>query len=118
MEQAPTATAMMSSGMRAARACAGTIDQRRLAGVIATYRPQVRACYERGLKANNLLQGTLNVRLKVQPNGSVTNVRLGGSLRDNDVFSCVRRVASNWRFPNPEGGCAEISQPFRLTPRN
>ena len=117
MEETPRAT-MMSTGMRTARACTGTLDRRRVAGVIAGYRPQVRSCYERGLKANNLLQGTLNVRRKIQPNGSVTNVRVGGSLRDNDVFACVRRIASNWRFPAPEGGCAELSQPFNLTPRN
>ncbi|MEM1417699.1 MAG: AgmX/PglI C-terminal domain-containing protein [Myxococcota bacterium] len=114
----PEAPTMMSSGMRAARACTGTLDTRRVAGVIAGYRPQVRACYERGLKANNLLQGSLNVRLKVQSNGSVNNVRVSGSLRDNDVFACVRRVASTWRFPAPEGGCAELSQPFQMTPRN
>ncbi|MEO0321869.1 MAG: AgmX/PglI C-terminal domain-containing protein [Myxococcota bacterium] len=120
-EPAPVAmqaSSPMMSTTRAARPCTGSLDTRRLASVIARYRPQVRSCYERGLKANNLLQGTLNVRLKVQPNGTVSNVRVGGSLRDNDVFGCVRRVANNWRFPNPEGGCAELSQPFNLTPRN
>ena len=99
------------------RQCDGDIDVAGIQPVISRARPQVRACYERRLKVNNILQGVVNVRMIVDDNGEVDQVAVGGSLRDPEVFSCVRRLATTWRFPNPTGGCAQVNVPFRLTPR-
>lgn len=113
-EPAPT---MSSTMRRAPRNCEGTIDAAAAARVVAQQRPAVRACYERHLKTNNLLQGTLNVRATVGRGGNVEGVAVGGSLQSPEVFSCVRRLAQGWQFPNPSGGCAVVSAPFRLTPQ-
>ena len=87
--------------------------------VMAEAGRQVRNCYERQLKSNNTLQGTLTLSVKVGANGSVAATQVGGSLRDNEVFACVRNVAQSLHFAAPVGGaCAVVQQPFNLTPRN
>lgn len=109
----------MMSTMRVAmrRQCSGDIAVAGIQPIISRARPQVRACYERRLKVNNILQGVVNVRVIVDEDGTIDQVAVGGSLRDPEVFSCVRRLATTWRFPNPTGGCAQVNVPFRLTPR-
>ncbi|MFT5353761.1 MAG: outer membrane biosynthesis protein TonB [Polyangiales bacterium] len=112
------AVAMMSTMRRVPRNCEGNLDVSAVQQVVARQRPQVRACYERALKQNNILQGTVSVRMIIGRDGSVDQVNVGGSLRDNEVFGCVRRLARNWRFPRPTGGaCAQVNAPFTLTPR-
>jgi hypothetical protein len=98
--------------------CDGDLDVSAVRQVATRARPQVRSCYERRLKVNNILQGTVNVTLAVGRDGSVEQVRVGGSLRDSEVFACVRRLARTWQFPAVEGGsCAQVSIPFAMTPR-
>ena len=80
---------------------------------------QVQNCYERQLKTKNTLQGTIMLSMKVGANGSVQAVQVGGTLRDNEVFACVRNVANSLHFAVPVGGaCAVVQQPFTLTPQN
>ena len=97
--------------------CSGEVPDAR--AVMAEAGRQVRNCYERQLKTNNTLQGTVILSVKVGQNGSVQATQVGGTLRDNEVFSCVRNVAQSLRFTVPVGGaCAVVQQPFNLTPRN
>lgn len=98
--------------------CDGDMDRAQAAKIMAQNRSQVRTCYERRLKVNSLLQGKLNLKLKIGANGKVVATDVSGSLRDNEVFSCVRRLAQTWEFPKPAGGaCAVISAPFNFTPK-
>src|SRR5262249_10530349 len=60
--------------------------------VISEQRAQVRACYERRLKVNNILQGELRVKLKVGANGKVVLANVSGSMNDGEVNSCVRKL--------------------------
>lgn len=113
----PEPTKMTTMVRVVRRECSGDIAVAGIQPVISRARPQVRACYERRLKVNNILQGVVNVRVIVDEDGTVDQVAVGGSLRDPEVFSCVRRLATTWRFPNPTGGCAQVNVPFRLTPR-
>jgi hypothetical protein len=105
-------------GVRRPRTCDGNLDVAAIRAVAQQHQRQVRSCYERRLKVNNILQGTVNVRMVVGRTGNVEQVSVGGSLRDSEVFSCVRRLARSWEFPAVEGGsCAIVSIPFRMTPR-
>lgn len=114
----PEPTPMMSSTMmRRVVECTGEVDRAALTRVISQQRPQVRSCYERRLKVNNILQGRVNVTLRIGRTGGVEAVRVGGSLRDSEVFACVRRLAQQWNFPPVAGNCADVSVPFNLTPR-
>jgi hypothetical protein len=87
--------------------------------VINDNHAQIRSCYERRLKVNNVLQGDLMLRVKVGPTGRVVASSATGSIRDPQVFSCVRALAQNWNFPVPTGGgCAVVQVPFQFSPKN
>lgn len=99
--------------------CAGEIDVAQVRAVIDANRPQVRSCYERRLKVNNLLQGTLKLQVKVGASGQVAQTSIGGTLSDKEVSACVKQLASQWRFPAPSGGaCAVVAAPFQFSPLN
>jgi hypothetical protein len=86
--------------------------------VVNDNRAQVRSCYERRLKVNNILQGDLRLKLKVGSSGKVVASTVAGSLRDEQVFSCVRSLAQSWTFPVPQGGnCAVVQVPFHFSPK-
>jgi hypothetical protein len=86
--------------------------------VINENRAQVRSCYERRLKINNVLQGDLMLRLKVGSTGKVVATSIGGSLRDEAIHACVRNLASTWTFQVPTGGsCALVQVPFSFSPK-
>jgi len=98
--------------------CAGRIDPSQVRAVIeGAPSKQVQTCYERGLKGNNLLQGSMEVELTIGSSGAVRAVAVSGTLRDRQVYSCVKRVARTWKFPVPEGGCVRINVPFQMTPK-
>jgi outer membrane biosynthesis protein TonB len=78
---------------------------------------QVQTCYERGLKGNNLLQGSMEVELTIGASGAVRAVSVGGTLNDRQVYACVKRVAKTWKFPKPTNGCVRINVPFQMTPK-
>ena len=61
----PEEETAMSTMRRRPRECTGNIDPSAIRQVVARQNPQVRACYERRLKVNNILQGTVNVRLRI-----------------------------------------------------
>ena len=98
--------------------CNGTINAAQVRAVIqGVPSKQVQTCYERGLKGNNLLQGSMQVELTIGASGSVKGVSVSGSLADRQVYACVRRVAKTWRFPKPTNGCVRINVPFQMTPK-
>ncbi len=98
--------------------CNGSLEAAEIRRVInGPPRKQVRTCYEHRLKDNNLLQGQMTVMLMIAPSGAVRNVSVSGSLRDAQVYSCVKRVARTWKFPRPEGGCVRTAVPFTMTPK-
>ncbi|MGB5809610.1 MAG: AgmX/PglI C-terminal domain-containing protein [Polyangiales bacterium] len=99
-------------------ACDGLLEANQIRDVInGAPSKQVRTCYEQRLKDNNLLQGQMKVLLTIAQNGGVRNVSVSGSLRDAQVYSCVKRVARSWKFPRPTGGCVRTAVPFTLTPK-
>lgn len=110
----------MATTMRTPRQqeCNGELTQQQILSVVGPARSQVRSCYERALKQNNVLQGTVSVAVLVERDGSVGQMRVGGSLNDNEVFSCVRRLVQEWRFPAPSNKCVQVNVPFNLTPQN
>lgn len=96
----------------------GKIDRRRLQAFIRSKSGQVRQCYERRLKQNNLLSGVLVPQIRIHPTGSVRNVAFSqDTLHDGQVRNCVSRVIRGWRFPQPEGGAVTVAYPYRFEPR-
>jgi hypothetical protein len=76
---------------------------------------QIRACYERSLKRDPTLTGTVNLRLHVGPRGSVTQARVEDStLPDPLVGECLQHEAGTWKFS--AGRNATIVYPFVFRP--
>jgi hypothetical protein len=95
--------------------CTGEMNAR---PVFEEYQSQFRACYEHRLKANPLLQGQMQLQVRVVADGHVEGVQVGGSLNDREVFTCVRNLANRMRFPHVTGGsCAVVAVPYTFTPQ-
>lgn len=98
--------------------CRGNLEAAQLRAVLKGQpSKQVQTCYERALKDNNLLQGSMTVLLTIGASGSVSAVAVNGTLRDRQVYACVKRVARTWKFPKPSDGCVRTSVPFQMTPK-
>ncbi|MGB3050473.1 MAG: AgmX/PglI C-terminal domain-containing protein [Polyangiales bacterium] len=98
--------------------CNGTIPAAQLNQVVRGQpSKQVQTCYERGLKDDNLLQGSMKVLLTIGASGGVRAVSVSGSLDDQQVYDCVKRVAKTWKFPKPENGCVRTEVPFQMMPK-
>jgi hypothetical protein len=98
--------------------CQGEVATTAATKVLNENRAQIRSCYERRLKVNNILQGKLSLRLKVGASGKVTATSLSGTLKDADVFACVRNIAQAWTFAAPTGGnCAVLAIPLSFSPK-
>lgn len=95
--------------------CTGELDAR---PVFEENRQQFQACYEHRLKANPILQGQMMLQVRVAADGHVDGVQVGGSLRDREVFTCVRNLANRMHFPRVTGGsCAVVAVPYTFTPQ-
>jgi hypothetical protein len=98
--------------------CRGNLQAAQLSAVIKGQpSKQVQTCYERALKDNNLLQGSMTVLLTIDTSGSVRAVSADGTLGDRQVYACVKRVARTWKFPKPSDGCVRTSVPFQMMPK-
>ena len=89
-----------------------------LQAAVTRYRGQVRQCYERALKQNNMLQGRVTVTVSIGGNGRVESANASGNL-GSAVNSCVSAAARTWQLVAPTGGtCATARVPFNMTPTN
>lgn len=81
---------------------------------------QIQRCYERRLKQNPKLEGTLEILISVDGDGRILGTRLGrrGTIRDTYLERCALTRAQAWRFaPAKDGKAYDVSFPFNLAPR-
>jgi hypothetical protein len=98
--------------------CQGDIAAAEIKQLLADRQPQIRACYEKRLRVNNTLQGSLRLQVRIGNDGKVEATRTGGSLKDVEVYNCVQQLAKKWSFPPPSGGkCAVFDAPYNFTPK-
>lgn len=62
----------------------------------------LRACYEKVIKTNPKLEGTVTVSFAIQPNGTIKDLKTTGSLTDAAVVGCVTKNFLSMAFPEPE----------------
>jgi hypothetical protein len=100
-----------------AAACNGTPGAA-LQGALGSAAGSVRACYEKALLQNPMLQGKMTVAVKVGPTGSVCSANIErDSLGDTRVTGCVLNKFRGSNFPPPAGGCADVRVPISFTPK-
>ena len=76
---------------------------------------QVRACYERGLKKDPALKGTVKIKFTIAADGRVANAQDDGSqLASPEVIECVRAEIRKMTFPAPDGGTVTVVYPFEF----
>lgn len=116
--QAAAVTRIVREADRSWDSCTGEIAAAEARRVVQEHNAQIRNCYERQLKQNPSLEGTMTLSVRVGPDGRVSGTQVGGTLRDREVFACVRSVSSHMRFPPPGGrDCALVQVPFNFSPR-
>jgi len=73
----------------------------------------IRHCYEQQVARQPNLEGRVNVRFTIAPDGSVSSAEIASStLGDVGVEACVRRAVTRIRFPQPQGGSVIVTYPF------
>ncbi len=78
-------------------------------------RSAFRACYERELRRNPSLQGTVRGEFTIDPSGRVSNaLTAGGSANHANLDSCVRKVVATLRSANPPQG-GDVSYRFAMS---
>lgn len=89
--------------------------------VMRTIRRRVRAiqvCYERELRRDATLSGTINLRFSILERGTVGKLTVASNgTGDPRVAQCVSRTIKRFRFnPGPEGGSADYALAVQLLP--
>ncbi|MBP7124904.1 energy transducer TonB [Myxococcota bacterium] len=97
---------------RPAGFCDPQAVQRTILGRSGAYR----ACYEQELQRYGRLEGRLELRFTIEPDGSVSGITVVQNELNRTVEACVIRQVSQLKFPKPDGGVCVIRWPFRFQP--
>lgn len=81
--------------------------------IVKHYLPQVRACYDRAMKQQDRISGTVEVRFRITAQGRVGASKVHrNTTRHEGLGKCLAVIIQRWRFPKPAGGEAEFIYPF------
>jgi TonB family protein len=85
----------------------GSIDVGATRAAARTQIGPVQQCYERARMDDPSLTGTVQARITISPDGSVSRVDIASStLGAPAVETCIRQAIARWRLPKPSGGVA------------
>lgn len=78
-----------------------------------------RGCYERALRTNSSIQGSITVNVRVDPSGNVCSASAAkDTLHAPDVTACILGSFRGQRVGAPTGGCADTSLTLNFEPKN
>jgi hypothetical protein len=84
---------------------------------LGTTAARARGCYERALANNAGLAGKLEIGVRVSRAGTTCSASLRkDGLGDAAVISCVLARFRSGRYPQPTGGCVDVSIPMNFMP--
>lgn len=94
----------------------GSMDREGVRKVIRECTPEIKACYNQGLKKVPDDKGRISIRVEVNHKGNVLKSEVKESdLKNAEVGKCVADVIKKRHFPGPaEGVIAVIDFPFFL----
>ena len=96
--------------------CKGRESPELLSALSARAR-QARSCYERALSNNTALAGKMEVSVRVSRTGATCSADvLKDELKDGKVASCVLGRFRSGKYPEPTGGCVNVSVPLNFMP--
>jgi TonB family protein len=71
------------------------------------------SCYEQELKQAKKLSGSLDLNVQINEQGRVSTVEVvGGTMPESALTRCMVDGVSQWSFPVPASGTAEVELPF------
>lgn len=83
----------------------GGLDRETVRRVIASYRGEIRTCYERVLLSNPNLNGRVVYHWRIDSDGKVVTTETKSSTLNSDALqSCVREVIGRMSFPKADNG--------------
>jgi hypothetical protein len=88
----------------------GAIDN--ASTVVARMRARFRYCYNRGLKTNPQMSGSVTLVARVGANGEVTNVGGSAPASLKPIEGCLKAVVQGSMFEPPKGGDALVTIPI------
>ncbi|MEE2787822.1 MAG: AgmX/PglI C-terminal domain-containing protein [Myxococcota bacterium] len=95
----------------------GVLDPSAIGRVVGRRKGAIKSCYEKQLKRNPKLRGTVKVQFTILESGRVDRVKvLQDTTGDQAVGRCIKQKMRRWRFPKPDGGSVTVSFPFVFTP--
>jgi hypothetical protein len=77
-----------------------------------------RACYERALRTNAMLQGKVMLAVRVDNAGNVCSASIEqDEIHSNEVNSCLVRSFRSAKVPPAAGGCVDVRVPLSFVPQ-
>jgi hypothetical protein len=98
----------------------GVIDEKRLAGEIATRFEPLALCRidvarAKQLRAEEIEADRLTLRWTIEPTGKVSAAEVVGTTAvDADVLDCVKHQMTAWTFTRPSGGPLPVEREFQF----
>ena len=116
MTRDASAGTVASTGGGCAGECRGEAPAS-LRSILAGRGAQARRCYERALMQNSMLQGRMQISVRISPTGSVCSANLTQNELDPGIGNCVLGIFRSSTFPAPTGGCVDANVPLRFEPK-
>lgn len=88
---------------------------------IVARRDEARACYDKSLKDHPGIEGDLDIKFVIDPDGKVTNVERDDSkstILEEDLLKCISKIISSMEFaPSPKGFETRAHYPYNFHPK-
>jgi hypothetical protein len=92
-----------------------SFDPNAVTRVVNTRKRLVSICYDQSLKARESLRGKMEFVVIIEPNGSVSSVRVdSAAFKGTKLARCIEDKIRDWRFPSFQGSAQEVRVPFVL----
>lgn len=93
-----------------------------LQAIIGARRDEARACYDKGLKDHPGIEGDLDIKWVIDPQGNVTEASVDttkSQILEPAVGTCIIEIIKKIKFaPSPKGHETRAHYPFNFHPRN
>lgn len=90
--------------------------------IVASRRDEARACYDKALAAHPGIEGDLDIKWKIDPEGKVFDAEVDttkSSILEPSVGKCIIDIIKTIKFaPSPKGYESRAHYPFNFHPRN
>jgi TonB family protein len=90
--------------------------------MVQARRDEARACYDKGLKDHPGIEGDLDVKWVIDPQGNVTDISVDqqrSAIHEESVGTCIMDVIKKMKFaPSQKGFETRAHYPFNFHPKN